>query len=218
MIPSVIGPISPSNPPNGIIHTIRTNHGISNPVTEGIIKPTALNTDSGSINNVVLSSGDWATTQTLNPSPFFQLEFPNRFLFLSAYSMKGISNTGWCCQSKWRIEGFNKENEGDSSKWTLLGRNTSSEKNFCGDSSRCSSNEISTYSVIVQSKGFRYIRWTSEDSYCGSSYCRFVASGMEVYGTLSTSSLVAKTRKKCSCLMTFSRPFFPIVYTFIIIA
>ena len=134
--------------------------------------------------------------------PYFQLEFPKSFLFLSGYSMKGIIRSGenTCYQKSWRIEGFNKGEESDTSKWKLIGRNSSSEDNFCGSTQWCTSSDIATYKLTQQTTGFNFIRWTAESTYCISiSNTRFVTAGIEVYGKLTTAS--GNKKIVCTCFL-----------------
>ena len=199
VIPSVIGPIdSGGNPPDGIINAIRNTYSISNPITEGIVVPTASSTQYGTVGNVVMwNSTLWSTPQMTNP--YLQLEFPKRLLFITGYSLKGHAGNSYCYQKSWRVEGFNKGEEEYPSKWTLISQNTAAEKNFCGCSTKCNSKAIVTYKTAQQSKGFQYIRWTAESTYCSASSVRFLTAGIEVYGKLTTSS--GEKKKICTCFL-----------------
>ena len=122
---------SNGNPPDGLINAIKNVYSISNPLTSGIINLSPSSTDSGNVETVVLwNSNVWTTKK--EEGSYLQLQFPKRFIFLSGYSLRGT--TTYYYSKTWRVEGFNEGEESDKTKWTLLARNTSSERNYCGNS------------------------------------------------------------------------------------
>ena len=120
-----------------------------------------------------------------------------RFVFLSGYSLRGTNN--YFYSKKWRVEGFNEDEENDKTKWALLARNTSSERNYCNNvANNCGSTAYATYSVDLLNKGFQYIRFTGEEaSDGGGSSCRFGTSAIELYGILSKTG-IKRTKNLCS--------------------
>ena len=182
-LPDIIRRISSNgSPPDGLINAIKTVYKITNPLTSGIIKLDASSTYSGNVETVVLWNSDkWMTNSEVGS--FVQMKFPKRFVFLSGYSLK-----------KWRVEGFNEGEENDPSKWTLIARNESDQRNFCGnhDGGNCRSADFATYSTNIINKGFQYIRLTGEESSAGGTSCRFSTAAIELYGILSTMSSIMK--------------------------
>ena len=219
-LPSVIGPInSKGNPPDGLINEIKTKYSIANPITAGIVTPTASATQKGSVDTVILwDSFNWYTS--IDSGSYLQLFFPKRYIFLSGYSLRGIAD-GFHYQKKWRVEGFNIGEENDKDKWTLLARNTSTERSFCNNNgcnnNGCQSTSIATYSIPQINKAFQYIRWTYEEPSC-SGYERIATSGVELYGTLSSVATISRKKNLCTqraCLLYRSNMF--VIMTFILI-
>ena len=185
---------SKGSPPDGLINAIKNVYHISNPLTSGIINLSPSSTDSGNVQTVVLwNSNLWQTKR--EEGPYVQFRFPERFVFLSGYSLKG--NDGGYYSKKWRVDGFNEGEENNKTKWTLLARNTSAEKSYCGRGDyNCGSTAYATYSIKSQYKGFQYIRFTGEEaSNGGGSSCKFATSAIELYGILSKTEIRAEVFK-----------------------
>ena len=187
-LPSTIGPINPNgNTLCGIVNHLREQYSISDPVESRIIVPNASSTNQGNINTTLMHTNSVWNTKSDSP-PYYQLQFPGRYLYPIGYSLQGVtqSNVKWCYSKRWRVEGFNPGEENDPSKWDLLARNSSSEQNFCLQQTGCQTLSISTYNMKKPKKGYQYIRWTSEELSCAAVTNRFTTSGVDVYGTLST--------------------------------
>lgn len=204
---SIIVQKSKGNPPDGIINEIRTKYGISNPIDAGIVIPTASSTQAsyGSIETVVLwNSFGWDTNK--ESAPYLQICFPNRYVFASSYSIRGINRIDYY-QKAWSVHGFNANEESVESKWMKLAQHNANETNFCGGLNYCASTAVSSYSIKSLNKGFQCIRWTGIESSEPSSNFRFVASGVELYGALSTSSNNWKQKLRsqmCSLMNRFN--------------
>ena len=192
LLPDVIGPISSKgNPPDGIITEIKSKHNVIDPIQSKIVIPTASSSYSNyAVSTVIFwNAPNWHTKG--EKGSYLQLQFPRRKIYLTGYSIKGISDSDRCYQKTWRVEGFNHDEKNCKEKWTFLARNYANETNFCGCTAGCTTTAISTYQIPMPSKGFEYIRWTIEET-SNSENHRFVSSGIEVYGTLLKSNFCSK--------------------------
>ena len=200
---------SNGSPPDGLINAIKTKYGIQNPISSGIIKLEASSTASGNIETVVLWNTDCWRTKSESGS-YIQLQFSQRYVFLSGYSIGEVS-TGSYYSKTWRVQGFNPGEKNSPNKWSLLSRNTSAERNLCSCASNCNGNAFRTYNVNQRNKGFQFIRFTCEESSAGGTSCRFATSGLELYGTLSSTNFHSSKKVKKLYALKF------LIFTYILI-
>ena len=197
-LPSIVGPKNPTgNTLSGIINEIHTRYNIDNPVSKGIIKATS---SSGSIAGSVNTIANWDQTYFRiysSSSVYVQMQFINRYIFPTAYSFRGvIPSDQYCYAKKWKVLGFNKEEENSPSMWSTLDEDASTSGSYCGTSTHCSGRNNETFLLKNVNKGYQCIRWTPSSSSCGNSDMYFAASAIEVYGTLSTSKSIKRARTR----------------------
>ena len=208
-IPHIIHVESKGNYLSGIINEIKTKYNFSNPIKNGMIIPTSSKEELGDVGTVVLWNENVFRTRLEGDNIYVQLMFPNRYLFINAYSLRGIYDEEHYNRDyakKWRVEGFNVGEEDDRRKWTLLAENTSSEGDYCGTGMYCQSLNIATFTTKRINRGFRYIRWTATASSNPGSYLNFATSGIDVYGKLILETTYFSMMKKlCSCKLKTNR-------------
>ena len=77
-------------------------------------------------------------------------------------------------------------------KWIPLSEDDSTADTFYGNEEKCiTGGKITTFPMKQANKGFEYIRWQTTDSYTRA-YFYFIASALEIYGTISNAQRVRK--------------------------
>jgi hypothetical protein len=173
--------------PYGIIDQIRGN--VTNDYILNYVTPTAVGSSNGDANAPIKLSGPW---QGSTSSGYWQVEFKNRFVFPTNYSLKGW-NDGYYSK-EWNLFGFN---DGDQ-EHTLLSDDTSFGSTYCGSGSLCASRDWGTFAIkYTPNKAFRYFRITHP------SYTYFLFSGIEFFGIFSTNGTTTTVnKKKTHCFMS----------------
>ena len=190
---------------NWIIYKLKNNHNIPNPIQSGYIIPSSIGSDSSyaNIDNTIVdwSKSCWVSVDT-NPNPFYQVYFPKNWIHITGYSLRSC-HIGLCYPKKWKVYGFNEDNKNDQSKWDELGENisTSSQPYCYTTSGNCNTNyAVGTFTTKKTNNVYQYIRFVLTKSSC-SSISRFILSGFDVFGTLSSTRLFMFPRKTiCTCL------------------
>lgn len=194
-LPNVIGPINPNgNTLSGIINEIKNKYGFKDPISSKFVIPNSSYVNPGNVETVVLwNANTFRTRLKSSEDVFVELWFPNRYLYITAYSLQGISDNTIYYQKEWKVEGYNQGEENVRSKWVLLAENTSSQGDFCGTGAYCSGKKIATFTTKKVNKGFQYIRFTGTQNSYEDGFLTFAASAIDVYGTLTS-----KYKKLCS--------------------
>jgi hypothetical protein len=192
-VSTIEAPLITKNELNGFIYKLKNELNV-NPINDGYVIPSSISTYIGSLNTII----NWDTflyqtgSGSLSNPPWVQLSFPKRYFFPTAYSMRGIyeENYGRIFATSWNVYGIREGDESDESKWDLLATNTSSESTYCNtrySTYYCRDKRVGTFTLPnVSTKGYRYMRWRGKTSCCDPSYY-FATSGLDVYGTFSTS-------------------------------
>ena len=215
-----IGPIQPTEGKlNGIFYHLVNTYNYTNPIESGFVIPSASNEYNGNVNDTVLWNTDIFRTRLSNGNDvYLQFKFPGSFLYPSGYSIRGVTSAkNYYYQSEWTLYGFNEGEESDSNKWDVIVQNTSSETNFCGGNNYCDGKTVYTYTFKQTNKGYRYIRW--KDTKSTTSDLIFATSGIDVFGTLTTSRYVAKSKQLKTCkkfLISSKYSFATFFYVFIL--
>ena len=184
---------SGSDEPHGIIYYVRNNILVSN-LNNFFKLSTNATSPSGSLDTLISWNNVWSSSNSKNS--YVQIEFKNKYVFPTHYSLKGAK--GYYFAKEWNLYGFNSENE----EPVLLATDNSIESTYCGDPSTCltgydcCNDDWGTFSINITNKGYRFFRLKCKTpSYEPLPY-RFVVSGFEIFGTLS-SSLKMKKRTFC---------------------
>ena len=188
----------------GIIYKIVNSLGVSDPIASNLVVPAASGTYAGNVSTLVLWDLKSFQTAGTTGKPWVQLEFPKRYIFPSAYSMRGIApgENGGCFANKWKVYGIYEGDIDVPDYWVALGINDTTEAPYCNKISiynNCNDFNVGTFTMrrISLEKGFRYIRWVFESSIsnCGQMHY-FATSALDVYGTLSDKKIL---KKRVSC-------------------
>ena len=205
-------PLTTKNQLDGIISKLK-NSGIS-PIDDNYVVPSAKKDNQGSNKTLVLwdsllyQAGNGAKIDS-----WVQLSFPKGLIYPTAYSMRGsYGSSWWPCFAKTRnVYGIFEGDENNEEKWDLLGTNNTSESTYCNSASSyeyCADNNIGTFTLkpMPSNKGYKHIRWRSEVASCGGNFHYFATSGIDVYGTLSSSpSKQNKNANTCFCRCSIHR-------------
>ena len=136
----------------------------------------------GEISYIVLQTNNF---QVYGPLAWIQLDFKERRLFPTHYSLRSIiSDGGWTYSLNWTVLGFNDENKNNQNKWDVISLGSSTDV-YCKFSFYCYPNgQTELYSFDNKKlRNYRYIRWnTTKGSY--NSYLTFSTSGLEIFGRL----------------------------------
>ena len=111
-----------SNEPHGILYQIRGN--VTNDQITNYVIPTYSGSYSGNLKEPIKWTNFW---QGYPSSGYYQIEFKDRFVFPTHYSLKG--SNGYTCSKEWDLYGFNS---GETP--FLLSSDTSVGSTYCGDS------------------------------------------------------------------------------------
>lgn len=169
--------------PHGIIYNIREKVGLEN--VEKFIIPTTNRVYPGNafdITKVLKWTGLWSSDQYLDA--YLQIEFKNRFVHPSYYSLKG--NKGWEYPKEWCLYGFNKPGE----QMTLISENTAVGSTYCSGGELCASSDWGTFQITKGFQPFRYLRFTIKTPSKSRPFINFC--GIEVFGFL-----IAKKNSNC---------------------
>ena len=161
--------------PQGIIYKLKQR--VSDILTYVVPSSnTARNTAFGDVSNIVT----WNTVfQTVaNANAYVQVEFKNRYVLATHYSLKGYSQGGSSYQKEWYIYGLDNENDTP----VLLATNTSVDSTYCGSGSYCNSDDWGTFRIPNPRLFFRIIRMKIKTP---SKKWRILLSGFEVFGIYS---------------------------------
>ena len=215
-LPKVIGPVYPNNDLSGIIYQIKNVYNIANPISNNIVVPSSSKITVGVIETMIMWNADcFQTFLVRGQNVYFQLEFPNRYIYPTAYSIRGVpSSYGRYYAAKWKVEGFNFGEEEDKNQWKLLAENTSSEGDYCGHNIVCDGKKIATFPIPKTNKGFRYIRFTPLESSGDDEYMHFTSSGIDIFGTLRTYSNLPCTYNICNAKSSSSFNLFVMICIF----
>ena len=185
-----------------IINKLKTSYGVSDPISSNYVDPSAIG-NAGSIDTLIMWNSFYYFAGP-SKSAWFQLTFPYRFIYPSAYSMRGVydkSNPNGCQYAKsWYVYGIHEGDEDDSNKWELLGINDTSQSLYCrvlvGSLEGCQDKNVGSFTLkpMKSQNGFRHIRWVTKET----SHSYFGVSGLDVYGTLTTEIFLPKKRKYIS--------------------
>ena len=187
----------------GIIYKLKNELSISNPITSNYVIPSTSGKSIYNVDTLVLwDSSGYQTAGINNGKPWIQLEFPNRYVFPNAYSMRGVKDASWCYANQWKVFGIYEDDILNENDWILLGLNDTTEAPYCNNlnsQNNCNDFNVGTFKMkkISLKKGFRFLRWVYERSndYCGTCHY-FAASALDIYGTLSDKRV---QRKGISC-------------------
>jgi hypothetical protein len=184
-----------NNVPYGIIEQIRGN--VTNNNILSYVVATSNVSTWGDTNGPIKWSDH---CQFLGKTGYWQIEFKNRFVFPTHYSLKGSS--GYSASLKWSLFGFNTE----SLDLTLLSKDTSACSSFC-ESLTCDGcgckNDWGTIAIkYPPNKAFRYFRI----AHTSNTY--FTFAGIEFFGILSTNGATQSVNNKKSNYCT------PIILSF----
>ena len=96
--------------------------------------------------------------------PWIQLYFPNGYIYPTAYSMRGNTNTPCFCK-EWNVYGIHEGDINTEGNWELLGQNDTSQSIYCvkDSSSYCNDARVGTFTMksMISNRGYKYIRWRS---------------------------------------------------------
>ena len=141
----------------------------------------------GDITNIVTWSKAFQTIS--NENAYVQVEFKDRYVLATHYSLKGYSQGRCSYPKEWYIYGLDSENDTP----VELATNTSVGSTYCGFYSSCNSDDWATFEIPNPKQFFRIIRLkikTPSNSY--SEGWRILLSGFEVFGIYSISKAKAK--------------------------
>jgi hypothetical protein len=175
--------------PSGIITALKSK--VSN-VLSYVVPTSNTAADSGDVTNIVTWNGGFTTQD--NTEAYVQVEFKDRYVLATHYSLKSYSIYGYCFAKEWYLYGFDSVGETP----TLITTNTSEGSTFCGTDSYCSSNDWATFTIPNSSIPYRFLRFQIKKSTC--TVWRVSLSGFEVFGVYSKDkSLFQKKKVFKSC-------------------
>jgi hypothetical protein len=187
--------------PHGIIYKIRQN--VTNNNILNYVQPTTNYQYAGNIETVVKWDSYWLGGS--NQNTYLLIDFKNRFIFPTHYSIKGYS--GRCFAKEWILYGLNSTNGSP----VEITRNTSIGSTFCGDPSGCGSgccnDKWGTFMINNPTGAFRYLKIMSLVPSCGTSSWYMAFRGFEIFGILSkdgrTSLTKTPTPRKTYCFRSY---------------
>ena len=202
-LPKRIGPVSSSGDYlKGIINEIRTKHSIENPITSGIVIPTANGTEAGHLDNVVNWKGSWQSSP--ETYPWLQLTFPQSLISPTGYSIKGPYSGPHCYAVEWDVYGIKDGDENFSNKWVFLTHSKASDTSFCHKLMEyaCCDDSIGTYNFDKHNSfwKFRHLRFVlthSNDKHynCVTKHY-FATGGIDFYGSLFSGNIYQSIKRK----------------------
>ena len=166
-----------SDEPHGILYQIRGN--VTNDQITNFVVPTEYGSYNGNLYNPIKWTGLW---QGIESSGYYQIEFKERFVFPTNYSLKGNSFSSY--GNKWDLYGFNS-----GEPPVLLSSDTSIGSTYCGDYYYCSGNNWGTFKIKnPPQKAYRFFRFAHPKCEC------LMFAGVEFFGIFSTKSVKAKMK------------------------
>jgi hypothetical protein len=189
--------------PHGVIYKIRQN--VTNNNILNYVQPTTNYQHSGNIEYVVKWDGAWQGGGSQNT--YLLIDFKDRFIFPTHYSMKGCYS--YCFAKEWILYGLNSTNGSP----VEITRNTSTGSTFCGvlstcyDGNYCCNDDWGTFIINNPTGAFRYLKIMSLVPSCGTSRWYMAISGFEIFGILSkdgrTSLIQTPTPRKTYCFRSY---------------
>ena len=124
-------PLVSKNALNGIIYKIKNELKLD-PIIENIIIPSSVNDIEGTCATLIYWNESLfdAGNHTKYANPWFQLSFPQSYIFPTAFSMRGVSG-GYYFPFSWEVLGIPEDEENDENKWDLLATNNFEESTYC---------------------------------------------------------------------------------------
>ena len=170
----------------GIIYKLKEVLGVKDPIASNYVIPSSVGDRDSSYNvkSLVLWNANFYGTSYV-ANAWIQLTFPKRYIFPTAYSLKGYKN--YCHAKSWNVYGIHEGDENkDKSSWDLLGENDTTQSPYCNPpASGCASDSVGTLTLkpLPSVQGYRSIRWMTTEN---SASCRptFMVSAVDVYGIL----------------------------------
>jgi hypothetical protein len=161
--------------PSGIITALKSQ--VSN-VLSYVVPTSNTATASGAVTNIVTWSGEFVTKH--NTEAYVQIEFKERYVFATHYSIRGILGENYNYAMSWYLYGLNSEGETP----TLITTNTSAGTTFCGRTSgNCNGVDWVTFAIPNPNISYRFLRFKIKESSSGT--WRIVLGGFEVFGVYS---------------------------------
>lgn len=212
-LPKVIYAYDTSDPLGGIISKIKKYS--NDPISDNLVATQAINSAWGQCKYAVTWEGNFASVDS-STDAYLIIQFPGRYLFPSYYTIRGVS-TAYNYQLAWTVHGYNRGEESDPKKWTLLGDNVSTATTFCSNGSKCITTKKSTiFSMIPTNKGFEFIRFKTTSG--TSSTYHFTTSGIEFFGSLSINKKFHYNSVNCKHQLGNSGTFIAYMFTVSLIA
>ena len=171
--------------PRGIIYHIRES--VTNDNILSFVAPsTNYGSYNGKIENPIKQTDLWQGLS--NQNGYYQIEFKGRFVFPTAYSLKGYNAGGFA--KEWYFYGIN-----DGEDPTLLAEGSNEGSTYCGSGTACNSLNWATFELKSVTKAFRYFRIKIKTPSSSGSW-HMLYTGIDIFGTLSFNGrITAKTRK-----------------------
>lgn len=173
--------------PHGIIYKLK-QRGVD--ILSNVIPSTNTAINFGKIDNVVTWE-DGVQTHS-NKEAYIQIEFKERYVFATHYSLKGHSISSGCSyQKQWYLCGLNSPDDEPVNITT----NTSAGSTFCGTDTWCNSSSWATFAIPKPQRSFRILRIVvKEPSYI---YWTVLLGGIEVFGIYSNNGRIKVKRTYC---------------------
>jgi hypothetical protein len=211
---NIEAPLVTENELNGIIYKLKNELKV-NPINDGYVIPSAIRDNVGTpsilVNwdSLIYQAGPGSATNL----PWIQLSFPKGYIFPTAYSMRGVyeTNTGRTFAIEWNVYGIFEGDENSENKWELLVTNNNTESTYCNTlyNSGYQDERVGTFTLPkIPTKGYRHSRWREKTP--NIAYYYFVSSGLDIYGTYSSSPTLNSSptqninKKQYSCYYSFA--------------
>lgn len=202
-------PLAKKNELNGIIYLLKSNFSID-PIINSYVIPSASVSSSSTSSLVYWNVTNYQIRGSSRNLPWVQLSFPNRYIFPSAYSMRGVFqvNNRFSHAKSWNVYGIHEGAENNEEKWDLLATNNTSESTYCNlvdEDGYCEDNRTGTFTLkpLPSSRGYRSLRWKYKTGSPSTNYY-FSTSGLDVYGILSSSQVLSLSKKGKTCIRRYS--------------
>jgi hypothetical protein len=166
-----------SGTPNGIITALKSQ--VPN-VLSYVVPTSSTGSIYGSVSNIVTWSGDFHVWDA-NLKVYFQIEFKERYVFATHYSLKGSGSGNYIFSRVWDLYGF--DSEGDVP--TLITTNTSVGSTYCGDGTHCKNSDWGTFEILNPTRSYRFLRFQIKEKSVSSYDWKIVLTGFEVFGIYS---------------------------------
>jgi hypothetical protein len=193
--------------PNGIITALKSK--VSN-VSSFVIPTSNTQTGFGDISSIISWSGHFQTKSSTEA--YVQIEFKERYVFATHYSLKGWGSGTACFAKGWYLYGLNSTEETP----TLITTHTSEGSTFCGYGSHCINDNWGTFTIPNPSKSYRFLRIKVKEPSCNSFYVIFLG-GFEVFGVYSkdTINTINQIKRRTFCFNSYPVTLhYPVLYIF----